>query len=495
MGHRCPTYHSAMTNPYASLDATAQAELVRSGKASPVELVTAAIDAVEATNEAVNAVIHPRFGHALEEAAAVRPKEQPFAGVPIVVKDLDGTLAGEPYHAGTRHLRDHGYVPDVTSWLFQRLIDAGFVIIGKTNTPELGLIPSTEPIAYGATHNPFAPDRSAGGSSGGSAAAVAAGMVALGHAGDGGGSIRIPAAMCGLVGLKPSRGRVSLGPVEAEPWAGLVSRLAVTRSVRDTAAALDLVSGERVGDPFALSDPPRPFIDEVGAPTGTMRVGWTCETGDGSVVDPEIAAAVSAAATLIESLGHHVSEATNLPSTDEALVGEMTTHFLTAWPVWVTQSVDQMAVWTGTAPTIDTLEAHTFALSELGRTIGGAAYASALDGLRLLSRRMVSWWDHNDVLVTPTVGQLAPILGQFGPTDDDPLAGVFNATPIVSFTIAFNITGQPAISLPLAMSSGGVPIGVQLVAAPGREDVLLRLAAQLESANPWADRRPVIWAG
>lgn len=484
-----------MPNPYASLDAVSQAELVRSGKVSPRELVEAAIAAVEDINGDINAVIHRRFERALAEADTVRPEEQPFAGVPIVVKDLDGTLAGEPYHAGTRHLRDHDYRATVTSWLFQRLIDAGFIIIGKTNTPELGLIPSTEPVAYGPTHNPCAPDRSPGGSSGGSAAAVASGMVAVGHAGDGGGSIRIPAAMCGLVGLKPSRGRVSLGPNETEPWGGLVSRLAVTRSVRDTAAVLDLVSGERLGDPYALSTPPRPFAAEVGAPAGQMRIGWSCDTGDGSVVDPEICAAVESTAVLLESLGHHVSAATDLPSTDEALVSEMTTHFLTAWPVWITQSVDQLASWTGTVATAETLEAHTFALSELGRTVDGPSYATALDGLRLLSRRMVSWWADNDILVTPTVGELAPILGQFGPTEDDPLAGVFRSTPIVSFTIAFNITGQPAISLPLATSASGVPIGVQLVAAPGREDSLLRLAAQLEHAVPWAQRRPTIWAG
>ncbi len=484
-----------MTNPFAQLDALAQAELVRTGEVASAALVDAALAAVDATNGATNAVIHRRDTAARSEAALVRPGDQPLAGVPIVVKDLDGTLAGEPYHAGSEHLKRHGYVATDTSWLFSRLVDAGCVIVGKSNTPELGLIPSTEPVAYGPTHNPWDPSRSPGGSSGGSAAAVASGVVPIGHAGDGGGSIRIPAAMCGLVGLKPSRGRVSLGPVETVGWDGLVQRLAVTRSVRDTAAVLDIVSGPRTSDPYWAAPPVRPYAHEVGAPVETLRVGWTTDAGDGSVVEPEVRDAVLAAVALLDGLGHRVGQAEGAPSSDAALVEEMTTHFLGAWPVWTAQIMDQFEQWTGVAPSADTVEAHTWALAELGRATAAPAFGASVEGLRRLSRRVVAWWDDADILVTPTVGGLAPVLGQFGPEPENPLAGVFAASWIVAFTVAFNITGQPAISLPLGQSSSGIPIGVQLVAAPGRDDVLIRLAAQIEQAAPWADRRPVIWAG
>ena len=225
----------------AFLDATDQAELVRRGEASPIELVDAAIARIEGLNDELNAVIHPLFDRARAAAGGALP-DGPFRGVPIVVKDLDGKLAGEPYHAGNRLLKALSYTPTETSHLFAKLEAAGFVIVGKANTPELGLMPSTEPQAYGPTHNPWDTTRTPGGSSGGSAAAVASGMVPLAHAGDGGGSIRIPASMCGLFGLKPSRGRISLGPDDSEPWGGLVMRHVVTRSVRDSAAVLDVLA-------------------------------------------------------------------------------------------------------------------------------------------------------------------------------------------------------------------------------------------------------------
>lgn len=481
-------------NPYASLDATAQAALVHDGTASPAELVRASIDAADSVGSTINAIIHPRFEKALAEAEVV-DTSLPFAGVPIVVKDLDGTLAGEPYYAGTRHLKDHAYIADVTSWLFERLQAAGFVIIGKTNTPEFGLVPTTEPQSSGPSRNPWNPEHSTGGSSGGSAAAVAAGVVAVGHAGDGGGSIRIPASECGLVGLKPTRGRVPLGPAETEAWGGLVSRLAVTRSVRDTAAILDIVGHPGVGDPYGVSTPLRLYLDEVGADPGRLRIGVTVGAGGGAVVDPDVVATVRRTADLLSDLGHDVTDAAPAELTDDGFFAEMSGYFLTAYPVWVAQSVDDLAVRTGVAATSATVEPATWALAETGRAVSGVAFADALEGLRRLSRTVQQWWTGHDLLLTATIPELPPTLGQFAATDDNPLAGVFRATPIVANTMPFNITGQPAISVPIGMSSSGLPIGVQLAAAFGRDDQLVAVAAQLESAAPWADRRPGIWAG
>ena len=487
-----------MTNPFAAIDAVEQARLVRSGEASATELCQAAIDAANELNGELNAIIHPRYDAALAEAAALdRSKDHDgsFVGVPMVVKDLDGTLAGEPYHAGTRHLRDCGYIADTTSWLFERFQNAGFVIIGKTNTPELGLVPTTEPATYGPTHNPWNLDHSTGGSSGGSAASVAAGIVAVGHAGDGGGSIRIPASECGLVGLKPTRGRVSLGPDETEGWGGLVSRLVVTRTVRDTAAVLDVAAGYGAGDPYGAPGAVPSYAGEVGAEPGRLRIGFTTATGDGSVVDPECIAAVASAATLLESLGHDVVEAAPPQLADEAFVGQLTGDFLTAYPVWIAQDLDNIATMSGISVSEEGFEAGTWALAQSGRSVDGVAFAKALSGLQMASRTIAPWWNDFDVLLTPTITELPPTLGQFGSTAENPLGGVFRASPIVAFTIPFNVTGQPAISLPLSTSSNGLPVGVQFVGAFAAEDVLIRLAAQLEAAAPWADRRPATFAG
>lgn len=484
-----------MTNPFAALDATAQAELVRSGEATPGELVDAALAAIDAAAE-LNAVIHHRPERARSEAERVRPGEQPFAGVPIVVKDLDGFLAGEPFHAGSVHLRDAGFVADHTSWLFERLTGAGFVIVGKTNTPELGLVPTTEPVASGPTHNPWDPSRSPGGSSGGSGASVAAGIVPVGHAGDGGGSIRIPASFCGLVGLKPSRGRVSLGPREVDPWSGLVARLVVSRSVRDTAAILDLAAGYGSGDTAMAPPPARPWIAEVGATVGRLRIGVSTDAGDGSVTQPEVVESIEATAAALAELGHHVEAATGLPSEDPSFVADMTTQVLTAMPVWTAAALDEFARWTGTAPSEASVEPGTWALAELGRGTDGPTFLAAVDSLRMLARRIGSWWDGPyDLLLTPTVPEVAPTLGQFAATPDNPAAGLARAASLVGYTIPFNISGQPAISVPAPPTAAGLPVGAQLVGAWGREDLLLAVASQLEAVQPWAERRPEVWVG
>ncbi|MFI5053504.1 MAG: amidase [Acidimicrobiia bacterium] len=475
----------------AWLDATAQAELVRRGDAKPEELVEAAIARIERVNPALNAVIHPRFERARAEASDA--PDGPFRGVPIVVKDLDGSLAGEPLHFGNRLLRDLGHLGDHDSYLFAKLRAAGFVILGKTNTPEFGLLPTTEPLAYGPTRNPWDRDRSAGGSSGGSAAAVASGMVPVGHAGDGGGSIRTPASACGLVGLKPTRGRVSLGPAEGEVWAGLVVRHALTRSVRDSAAVLDVISGAMPGDPYAAEAPARPFVDEVGADPGRLRIGVRSTTVPGELipVDAACVTAASEAAALLESLGHDVVEDAP-PALDEV---ELVVHFLTVLATSTARDVDRLEAVAGRAVGPDDVEPYTWAQSEAGRAVTSAGYLAAVEGLSGWTRRMARWWtvegDGFDVLLTPTVAAPPASIGTIRGSDAD--GAVSAAIPYAAFTVPFNVTGQPAISVPLA-TPDALPIGVQLVAATGREDVLLRVAGQLEAARPWAGRRPPIGA-
>lgn len=477
-----------------SLDAADQAALVAKGELTPLELVDAAIARIERLDPELNAVIHPLFDRARERAASsdLAAGDRAFRGVPVVVKDLDGTYAGAPNHMGCRLLKDAGHLATETSHLFAKLEAAGFVVVGKTNTPEFGLVPTTEPLAYGPSRNPWDTTRSTGGSSGGSAAAVASGMVPVGHAGDGGGSIRIPASECGLVGLKPSRGRVSMGPGEGEPWAGLVARLAVTRSVRDTAAVLDAVSGPMPGDPTVAPPPARPYTDEVGADPGRLRIGFQLAVPNGSaVLQPEVEAGVRAAAALLASLGHDVDEVRVAGLDDDGLVA----HFTNCYGAWVAAEIDHVAALAGRPAEPGGFEPGTWLLYEMGKAVTGAQYVAGREYLEGATRRLAEWWPSGDeVLVTPVIPEVPPVLGSFTPTDDNPLAGLVKSTQIVPFTVPFNVSGQPAISLPLHWSESGLPVGIQFVAAYGREDLLIRLAAQLEAAQPWAHRRPPVHA-
>ncbi|MCB1014247.1 MAG: amidase [Acidimicrobiales bacterium] len=480
-----------MESDTAFLDATAQADLVRSGDASPRELVDAAIERIERLNPRLNAVIHERFDRARAEADGDVP-DGPFRGVPFVLKDLDGYSAGDPYYGGTKFLRDHDWRPERDTYLTERFRAAGLICVGRTNTPELGLVPTTEPATYGPTRNPWDTERSTGGSSGGSAAAVASGMVPIGHAGDGGGSIRIPASECGLVGLKPTRGRHSLGPEVGESWGGLVARLAVTRSVRDTAALLDAVQGEMPGDPYTAPPPARPYVDELGVDPGALRIGWRLGAPSlASDPHPDVVSAVEGAARLLESLGHRVEESSPAALDDEGFVP----YFINAYNAWVARDLDRLGAAVGTPVTADDVEAGTWALAEAGRAVSATDYLAAIEYLHGFTRRVASWWaDGFDLLLTATIPEPPPPLGQFSGTPDNPLVGLFRSAEIVPFTAPFNTTGQPAVSLPLHWNADGLPIGVQLVAAAGREDLLVRVASQLEAAAPWADRRPPVHA-
>ena len=478
--------------PQPFLDATALAQMVRSGDASPTELVDDAIDRIDKLNPELNAVIRPRFDQARREAAAALP-DGPFRGVPIVLKDLMCNLAGEEIHEGMRVLKEARYVAPEDQELARRLRAAGFVVVGRTNTPELGIVPTTEPLAYGPTRNPWDTARSTGGSSGGSAAAVASGMVPLGHAGDGGGSIRIPASECGLVGLKPSRARVPSGPEWGDLFGGLVCELAVTRTVRDTAAVLDALSGPAPGDPYAAPTPLRPFIDEVGADPGRLRIGLQV-AAFGATVDthPDCVRAAEAAGSLLEALGHAVEPA----HVDALDAPEFVEAFLLVWSAGIGYDVDHY--WSGKLGRPiqqDEVEPLTWALVEAARGANASDFLDARHKLQTVSRRVAQWYEGGfDLLLTPTLAEPPPLLGEFDSPPDNPIHGLLRAAALVPFTPPFNVSGQPAISLPLHWNDDGLPIGVQLVAPYGREDVLLRVAAQLEQAAPWAHRRPVVSA-
>ena len=464
------------------LDATAQAELVASKQVSARELAEAAIARIEAVDGTVNAVIHRRFERALDEIDSGLP-DGPFHGVPFLVKDLFADSAGDPAHDGNRALRDAVYVARSDSWLVGRLRSAGLTFLGRTNTPEFGLIPVTESDAHGACRNPWDPTRSPGGSSGGSAAAVAAGMVAAAHASDGGGSIRIPASMCGLVGLKPSRGRATLGPDRDE--AGLSVQHVVARSVRDSAALLDVIAGPGPGDSVVAPPPARPYAEEVGAPVGRLRVGLL-DTSPTGPLDPDCAEAARAAARLLADLGHEVTD--DRPDIDP----EAGRRFMARWVVNARMHVIRLGRQLGREPTEADVEPLTWAMASAGAALSAVDYAEAMAASVAFTRRLATFWADHDLLVTPTLGQLPPVVGELMPPAGEPFATQARTALLVPFTTHFNATGQPAVSLPLHVGAGDLPVGVQLVAAYGREDLLIRVAAQLEQAAPWSERRPAL---
>jgi amidase len=469
------------------MDAMAQAELVRSGEASPTELVEEAIARIEALNPEINAVIHERFEAARAEASGSLP-DGPFRGVPMLLKDLHASQAGEPLHEGMGFLKALDWRASHDSEVVRRYREAGFVFVGRTNTPELGILPTTEPTAHGATRNPWDLSRSPGGSSGGSAAAVASGMVAAAHASDGGGSIRIPAAHCGLVGLKPSRARVTSAPDFGDVMGGLTTELAVTRSVRDAAAMLDAIHGPAVGDPYAVPAPERPFLEEVGADAGRLRIGvLTTPPGGQFAAHPACVAAARDAATLLEGLGHDIDESAPDGLDDPDYIPQ----FLIRWTSGVLWNLKHWADETGEEIGEEDVEPLTWALAEAGRSHTGADLLRAVEYAQKMTRTTAQWWaDGHDLLLTPTTGEPPPLLGEHEPQPGNPVAGILRATPFAVFTAGFNTTGQPAISLPLGQTEDGLPVGVQLVAAFGREDLLLRVAAQIEQAAPWTDRMP-----
>jgi amidase len=469
----------------ASLDGIAQAELVKAGELSPRDLVTGAIERVEALNPQINAVTIPLFEKALTAADRDpgQGSSQPFGGVPIVIKD-NAAAAGEPRYRGMRLLRDLGWIENHDSFAVARLRQAGFISIGRANLPELAGGITTEPLAHGPCRNPWNVEHSVGGSSGGSAAAVAAGLVPVAHGTDGGGSVRIPASLCGVVGLKPSRGRISMGP-EFTDTEGLSTASVLTRSVRDTAAAIDSIAGSVAGDPWTAPPLRGSLLDAVARDPAPLRIGvWTPSGDPSSSVHPDCSAACEAVADLLVSLGHKVEA-----SHPKELTAAVTPSFFAVATALIAWEVADISRYTDRQITEADVEPVVWKAVEAGRQVSAVAYQDAIAEIRSTSRRFAAWWDEGwDLLLSPTVAQPPWPLGAVSPpTPEDPWPDV---RPWIPFTPQFNLSGLPAISLPLHWSTAGLPIGVQLGARLGREDQLLAVAGQLERARPWSHRWP-----
>lgn len=485
---------------YLAHDALGLAGLVRAGKVAPLELLEAALARVEAWNPRLNAVIHRMEADA--RAAAAAPPKGPFAGVPFLAKDLITTYKGHPTSQGSRLLA--GHVWDHDSEMAARVKAAGLVVFGKTNTPEWGLVPFTEPRLFGPAHNPWDKERTPGGSSGGSGAAVAAGIVPMASGGDGGGSIRIPASCCGLFGLKPTRGRTPTGPDHGLLWRGAAIEHVLTRSVRDSAAMLDATHGPDTGAPFEIPPPAGPYLDEVGREPGRLRIGFTARPLLHAEVHPECVKAVDDAARLLADLGHEVEEASPVVDGDAFALA-----FLTMVTGELGADFGDVKRLLGRRPRRHEVEPATWALSLLADAFSAGEYAAALRTLEGVGRTVGPFFDEYDMLLTPTlasppplVGALAPkpseerllrILGAFGSGRLVRAAGLLqevagNAFAFIPWTPVFNVTGHPAMSVPLHWSPEGLPVGAHLVGRLGAEDALFRVAGQLERARPWADR-------
>jgi amidase len=467
------------------MDATAQAGLVAAGEVTPLELLDAAVERIERGDADLNAVVLRWFDRAREIAASAELPEGPFQGVPFLLKNLYAGMAGTPLTNGNKALAAALPVSAADTTLVSRYRAAGLVIAGRTNSPELGSLPVTEPEAYGPTRNPWKLDRTPGGSSGGSAAAVAAGMVPIAHASDGGGSIRIPASCCGLVGLKVSQGRITMGPLRAET--GLGVEHCVSRTVRDSARLLDATLGPGVGDAMAAPPPVRLYADEVGADPGALRIGLLDHHPRDEWIHDDCVAAVRAAATLLEGLGHRVEPAAPTVLADPSF----TPRFMALWATSMALGIQAFGTLLGRTLTADDVEVVNWAQAEYAHRYSAVDLATAQAECVDFRRAVQQWWaDGWDLLLTPTLGEPPVHIGEHDPQPDDPMAGMKRAMRFVPFTPPWNMSGQPAISLPLHWNADGLPIGVQLVAAYGREDLLFRVAAQLEAAHPWAERHP-----
>ncbi|MEO7129056.1 MAG: amidase [Rhodoferax sp.] len=469
-----------MNFDYENHDGLALAALVRNGELSATELLDAALERINATNGTLNAVVTPLYEQARAAVDAGLPAG-PFEGVPFLVKELVASVAGAPTTSASR-LYEHN-MPVADSEVVARFRRAGLVIVGKTNSPEFGLSPTTESLLYGVTRNPWQLDLSPGGSSGGSAAAVASGMVPVAHATDGGGSIRIPASCCGLFGLKPTRGRVSAGPEGGEGLNGLATQHVISRSVRDSAALLDAIAGAMPGDPYAAAPPTRPFLEEVGREPGRLRIAFSTTAPTGVPVNVACQAAVEDVARLCEQLGHQVEEAS--PNFDaEAMAHGFETVFAANTLANIQRGTG------GPPPAAGQVEPLTLALAERARSLSASSYILQLHALHRQSRRVAAFFEQYDIWLTPTLAQPPRPLGWFDIHSSDVEHWLAQLAAFIPFTYLFNVTGQPAASLPLHWSAEGLPIGCQIAARYGDESVLLRLSAQLEAARPWFDRRP-----
>jgi amidase len=474
-----------LTTDFSALDATDQASLVRTGQASALELVDGAIGRIDALNPALNAVIWERFELARGEARAAT-QTGPFAGVPLLLKDLGCPAKGEPDHQGSIALKELGYVADHDCSIVRRFKAAGFIVLGRTNSPEFGLVSDTSNKAYGTTRNPWNLGHTPGGSSGGSSAAVASGMVSVAHGNDGGGSLRIPAAHAGLIGMKPSRGRVSHAPNFGDPMLGHVTSGVLTKTVRDTAAVFDVLAGPEVGDPCVAPALPGTFSDALSTTGGPLRIGFvTGPERSRWTTDPACVQAVQTAAAWLAEFGHQVDESHPAALFDEAFWGkwfDTLSPTITSAVGWVASMADGRAM---------EFDAITDLWANRGRSMSARDLVESLDWMDRYRRRMASWWAAgHDLLLCPVFPTPPPAIGSFWSYPE----GIADSVDILQFTPQFNSTGQPGISVPVAWTDTNLPIGVQLVAAYGREDLLVRVAAQLEAAHPWYHRYPALEA-
>ena len=480
---RASSADQTIFSDYERYDGLGLAALVKARQVSSAELLAAAMERVEQRNPTINAVVNRMYDQAKAAIAAGLPAG-PFTGVPYLLKDLGPFYAGTVTTFGSSCFRT--FVPDHDSEMVVRLKEAGLVIFGKTLTPEFGLSTSSESRLFGATHNPWNLEYSAGGSSGGSAAAIAAGILPMAYGSDGGGSIRIPAACCGLFGLKPTRARTAVGPDLGEWWSGMAIAHAITRSVRDSAALLDATSGAEIGDPYWAPPQKRPYLAEIGANPGRLRIAFTTKAWNGHAVDSECVAAVAGAAKLCESLGHHLEEAS--PAIDEQARRKAVRIIVTAETLALLQFAGLVL---GRPVTPEDVETITWGTAEYSRQFSATDYATAVDVLHRTGRVVGRFFSGYDILLTPTMctpPHKLGVLSMMG-TDSDAYYGALFGD--IAFTSPFNTTGNPAMSVPLHWSARGVPVGVQFVAPFGDEATLFRLAAQLEAAQPWATRRPV----
>jgi amidase len=465
--------------------ATELATLIRTGQISSAELVGAALERIEALQPSLNAFSYVDAEGALAAAEAIRSDDpRPFAGVPIAVKD-NVTVAGMPYTMGSDVFGD--FVPGHDAFVVRRLKDAGFVIVGRTTMPEFGILPVTEPRRFGPVRNPWGTDRTPGGSSGGAAAAVASGMVPLAHGSDGGGSIRIPASCCGLVGLKPTRGRISRGPELGDDF--LVQDGVLTRTVGETAELLDVLSGYEVGDSTWAPPPAEPFSAATKREPGRLRIGFTTTAPIEAPVDPACEQAVRDTVELLNELGHEVQEIA-APWGEDDLLQVFTLVFGTA----ISMGFYFGGVVTGREPSPDLVEPLSWTIWEGVRERSALDFLLARTQLTGVSRGIIALWESYDVILTPGLAERPVPIGEIDACSDDPWADFQRSGRFTPYTAIFNVTGQPAISVPLFHGDDGLPLAIQLAGRPADEATLLSLTAQLEAARPWADRRPELAA-
>jgi len=470
---------------YAHYDGFDLAGLVHQKKITPKELAELFIQAVETVNPQINAVVEI-YADALDIANRVTDYQKPFAGVPFLRKDLGATEAGRLQEMGSRLFK--GYVPDYDSYLMTRFKAAGLITLGRSAVPELGISGQTETILQGITRNPWGLDRMAGGSSGGAAASVAAGIVPVAHASDGGGSIRIPASCCGVVGLNPSRGRISAGPNRQDPMFGLAREFVVSRSVRDTAAMLDAVHGAEVGDPFIIVKPERPYMEELKAPFGKLRIAYTAEPWAPYPLDSEIVTAVQKVACVCEEMGHVVEE--DSPKLDFEKVNTVVMNVFGLADAGIAELAEAM----GREISSAYLEPGTLKMIERANHLTLAEVMESFEVMRQTRLIVGRFFQNFDLLLTPSLSILPQPHWLFSTKRDDLEPHEFweNDFRIFQHMGLFNVTGTPSISLPLCQSESGLPIGVQFAAGFGDEAVLIRIAGAFEAAMPWADRKPLV---